>query len=380
MGSPYAGNPASFPADYVIPDDSDPPTAAAINVGLEALGDRTAYLKSAVAAFGAPAVELTTSGITTWVCPANVFRVRLEMCGGGGGGAGGGCGIAFTLSSGCGGGGGAGAPLVIVEVPVTPGVSYDIGVGNGGHGGAGSTGLGTAANGSQGGSSFFRPTGGDNLAVAFGGTGGKAQDHADLQSDYATDPRYGIAPGGSSVGGNSVNDGFRYTGVYKTEGGGAIVDAATPITFATSPGDGGDGVSKFLSTLGRHNGKASAYGMCAGTGGSGGANDLTGPTCGGGPGGGGGAGPFTTGAHYSTPTNVLGSSTITGGNGGSGGDGHNASNAGAGSSGASAPANTGGGGGGGGAGGCSVTGTPGTGGAGGDGGSGFVRLTVAGVA
>lgn len=46
MGTQYAGDPLNFPDDYTIPDDSDPPTAAAINIGLEALGDRTAWLKT----------------------------------------------------------------------------------------------------------------------------------------------------------------------------------------------------------------------------------------------------------------------------------------------------------------------------------------------
>lgn len=46
MAEQYAGNPNNYPEDYTIPDDADPPTAAAVNVALEALGDRTAYLKS----------------------------------------------------------------------------------------------------------------------------------------------------------------------------------------------------------------------------------------------------------------------------------------------------------------------------------------------
>jgi hypothetical protein len=44
MSSPYAGDPTAYPITFLIPDDGDPPTAAAINIGLEALGDRTANL------------------------------------------------------------------------------------------------------------------------------------------------------------------------------------------------------------------------------------------------------------------------------------------------------------------------------------------------
>ena len=46
MGSQYAGNPASFPVDFTIPDDGDPRNAASVNVAFEALGDRTAWLST----------------------------------------------------------------------------------------------------------------------------------------------------------------------------------------------------------------------------------------------------------------------------------------------------------------------------------------------
>jgi hypothetical protein len=44
MGTQYPGNPAAFPVDFFIPDDSDDRDAATTNVALEALGDRTAWL------------------------------------------------------------------------------------------------------------------------------------------------------------------------------------------------------------------------------------------------------------------------------------------------------------------------------------------------
>lgn len=46
MSSPYAGNPALFPATYLIPSDGDPRNAVSVNVAFEALGDRTAYLQA----------------------------------------------------------------------------------------------------------------------------------------------------------------------------------------------------------------------------------------------------------------------------------------------------------------------------------------------
>jgi len=58
MSSTYAGNPALFPIDFPIPDDTDPPKAAAINPALEALGDRTANLN---AAFGYGLVDYQTA-------------------------------------------------------------------------------------------------------------------------------------------------------------------------------------------------------------------------------------------------------------------------------------------------------------------------------
>jgi len=44
MSTQYAGN-DSFPSDYTIPDDGDARAAVSVNVALEALGDRTAWLK-----------------------------------------------------------------------------------------------------------------------------------------------------------------------------------------------------------------------------------------------------------------------------------------------------------------------------------------------
>lgn len=72
MSSPYAGNPATFPATYPIPDDSDPPTAEAFNPSAEALGDRTAWLKAHITpleAFATPLANL--AALTAIAAPTN---------------------------------------------------------------------------------------------------------------------------------------------------------------------------------------------------------------------------------------------------------------------------------------------------------------------
>lgn len=45
MATQYAGDPDSFPASFELPDDNDDLDAASVGVGLEALADRTQYLK-----------------------------------------------------------------------------------------------------------------------------------------------------------------------------------------------------------------------------------------------------------------------------------------------------------------------------------------------
>ena len=98
-------------------------------------------------------VEYTTPGTYSWLCPAGVTSVSVVAVGGGGGG---GFGDAF-------GAGGAGGNLRYVNnIPVVPGLSYQVIVGAGGAvGGAGQTSR-------PGGTTIF----GGNLVVASGGGGG----------------------------------------------------------------------------------------------------------------------------------------------------------------------------------------------------------------
>jgi hypothetical protein len=62
MASPLAGNPASYPAEITIPDDGDPRSVSSVNVGLEALADRTANLDARTARVGDLAIMLAAAG------------------------------------------------------------------------------------------------------------------------------------------------------------------------------------------------------------------------------------------------------------------------------------------------------------------------------
>lgn len=95
MGSQYAGDPDFFPTDYTIPDDADPPTASAFNVAIEALGDRTAWLKTNGNALLPPLNwHATVAGsqnyrachyskaLRTWFAVGDVENVRRSVDGG----------------------------------------------------------------------------------------------------------------------------------------------------------------------------------------------------------------------------------------------------------------------------------------------------------
>lgn len=84
MGAQYAGDPAAFPVDFLVPDDGDPPVAS-LGVALEALGDRTAYLKQrvgnrtiAVAATGAVAATFSTSSTADVDIPDMVLAIPAQ--------------------------------------------------------------------------------------------------------------------------------------------------------------------------------------------------------------------------------------------------------------------------------------------------------------
>lgn len=141
MSSQYAGDPNAYPADYTIPDDADPPTAAAVNVGLEALGDRTECLR-ANGLVRRDTQTFTTAGAwTVWTRPLDMVDDEVEIEGYGGGGGGGCCGPVSNGTDvyGSGGAGGGAAPLYRMTVDVSsipPGGTVNVYVGNGGAGGA----------------------------------------------------------------------------------------------------------------------------------------------------------------------------------------------------------------------------------------------------
>lgn len=75
MSAPYAGT-NTYPATYDIPADGDARTAASVNTGLQALGDRTTYLAARLGSYrmvacdvfdpGAGSGLLCSSGALAW--------------------------------------------------------------------------------------------------------------------------------------------------------------------------------------------------------------------------------------------------------------------------------------------------------------------------
>lgn len=118
----------------------------------------------------------STSG--TWVCPAGVYEVEVQLWGGAGGGAGGqgaycpsgiGCSDGPTQTFGAAGGSGGAGGYNEGIIPVVPGTSYGVVVGEGGSGGQFGDILSiTETDGGNGGDSSF-----DGILLAFGGEGGK---------------------------------------------------------------------------------------------------------------------------------------------------------------------------------------------------------------
>lgn len=335
MADQYEGNPNNFPDDFTLPDDSAPPTAFEFNPAFEALGDRTAYVRSRLMVVS---IQDFIANATIDV-PAGAVAAIIEGCGGGGGGGAGRSSSAVSNSN-CGGGGGGGAIRGTKTVLVTPGESLQITIGAGGAGGVAA---GITAGSSGGHSQVLRVATSSVIAIFFGASGGAGG----VENTYfvnfngnSSTPNYSFAPGGEPAGDDvGLGGATMYVGALRV----------------ATPQAGGPGLSShtFSVTLGKGRGSGYAQGGNQGT-----AGTTTGASFkGGGSGGGGGAGPY--------------------GNGGGGGSGTSVNESGAAataSAGTAAAANTGAGGGGGGsAGGASSAG--GLGGNGGAGGSGFIRIT-----
>lgn len=327
MSSQYTGDPNSYPVDYTIPDDADPPTAAAVNVGLEALGDRTEWLRAHLVVL--ERVEVLTD--TTVTAPEGAEVALVEGCGGGGG-AGGGLHSQPVDTHTSGGGGGGGAVRGMKIVTVIPGDDYDAIIGSGGVGGAIDT------DGTDGGLTrlVHVPTATAVAIFAGGERGLKGRASALGPTGYTW-----------GLGGRPV---FFVTSQHAL----AMDVSGMPDLYRPSaPQQGGAGVTGNNNTY-RQGGLSSLHSV----GGASGVPNTTssGSYRGGGCGGGGGAGAY--------------------GNGGYGGNGGTPNNAGLSTGatfGAAAAANSGGGGGGGGSSGNGSTG--GSGGVGGDGGSGRLVIT-----
>ena len=174
-------------------------------------------------AIAAPEHEfsITTPGTHTWVCPAGVRFVLVEVWGAGGGGGGG------QSGGGNGGGGGAAGAFARKYVPVTPSTTYTLVVGAKGAGGT------FSVDGASGQQSHFNSAvigggggGGVNGAGSgVGGTGGTASGGDINVNGNAGSNRSGTAGG---TGGRNVQNGFA---------GGA--EGAAPPSHA--PGHGGGG-------------------------------------------------------------------------------------------------------------------------------------------
>jgi len=113
----------------------------------------------------------TTSTVSYWTCPPNVYLAKITVVGGGGGGAG--CSSnasAYLGSVSYGGGGGGAGGAVQAYVPVIPGTVYTVVSGFGGLGGT-STSTNTPPLGANGGTSSFGNSV-TNFLTAYGGLGG----------------------------------------------------------------------------------------------------------------------------------------------------------------------------------------------------------------
>ena len=356
---------------FNIPSDGDTFNAAAWNIAIQALADRTQTIAATIPI--QYSVRFSLSG--TWLCPAGCYFVGLLGCGSGGGGEAGCAGSTSTTTVQVQGGGGAGAPLGVAFQAVTPGVTYNItiaasaagGTAPGGAGADGGKTIFAAASplvefvGGQGagmgqdvvahslGRTLTIPPSGSTATVIFapGGVGtgdGRPRRFPCDNNDVRVMEKY---PGSTSA---TIIDNERYQD--QTPGAGGYCGAAADIdsTYTNFPGG--------VSTQGRASAAWAGPGVTFGSylGGAPGniGTNAAGPYFGGSGGGGGGGGGF--------------------GAGGAGGAGGNATTGAgnAGSPGSSGAANTGAGGGGGGVGGGGTSG--GAGGAGGASGSGVLYI------
>ena len=353
----YAGNNV-FPVDFALADDGVPPTAAEVNVGLEALGDRTTWLQSR-AMWRA---EYLVDTVAPIVFPAGVAYGLAIGYGGGGGGGGGAMAIAIPESHAMAGAGGGAAILQYAIFPITPGGNYDVIIGTGGNGGlGGQVGGEDGQRGEDGTTTYVTGPGGD-VMFRFGGGegGGKGDGHAPTSGNVII-----MFGGRTSIANANYFAGIADLASLNPQAIYFASNAPPYLGHMLEPGVGGAAVGRNAGRDGiASRTSVRTTGGIYGIGGFGGAKGLDSATHrGGGGGGGGGGGP-----------------TGTGGVAGTGGDANSVGVAGPGTNGFPAAANTGGGGGGGGGGGSgSSAANCGIGGNGAAGGSGRLWLYAFGV-
>jgi len=365
-----------------LADDSDPPTAGPMNVGIEAALDNTKYLKSRIDASKCVPVVTEFLADGTITIPAGALPwIEFEGCGGGGAGGHGGISAApaaerpdasiskpsLTTS---GGGGGGGAIKNKGFAPVVPGQAYNVAIGAGGVGTDGLFGFGN----NGGDTTMTRVSTADVIVTCRGAGGGHPSTPifgAGFHAAFCPNEDNAL-----STGGNQNQFVFARGGRPVRMNEGEVEAPANPTIYEymysnQTPQAGGLGTCACwpIETAGAYGspaprGNDSPEGFHGGTGGTPGHHAPAGggttagffDPIGGGAGGGGGAGPY--------------------GDGGAGGDGSAAVASGASAApaaGTSAAANSGaGGGGGGGAGGAHTHTTAGA--VPGNGGSGRLRV------
>lgn len=243
-----------------------------------------ALVLSSAISWGQTIVTLTSG--STWIVPANVYSINVEVIGGGGGGS-----FINSNTSGGGGGGGAYASKIFC---VTPGTSYSYSVGAGGSGGSGASGA------KNGGDTWFNnPT----ILLAKGGLG--------VSDNFIT----GAAGGQAS---QSVGD-VKYNG----GNGGDGAWSSGSICGNEAAGGGGGGAGRSIAAGGNGaNGTATTGTLfCAGNGSWGGSGGTSSSP--GGSGGSGGAKNIgNNGSSYGGggggAARISGSGSYNGGNGAQG--------------------------------------------------------------
>ena len=267
-----------------------------------------AAIMAAVPAFAVPTdnpqIFTATVAIQTWIVPAGVTQISVDLAGGQGGAS------RVTLHA-----GGTGAELT-GTLTVIPGETLNVVVGGiGGNGGAGG--------GGGGGGSFIYTTADQNgiLAAAGGGGGaGVSQDpSAASTSNTGTDGGTGgTSAGGSAGSGSNATGGNAGGGTGGGGGGGFLTDGGSTVYVgggqsvtngaAGGSSSGTDGAGAFGGGGGGDTGGGGGGGYSGGGGGGGGVNPGTNFPSGGG---GGGGGSYFVGSPASAVNSHTGAGVVT---------------------------------------------------------------------